>query len=86
VVLAAWIECASALRALASALHIFGDSQDVFALPTKHRALVSLRVWPDSRLMRLESIMATDARVELLAAEMLNRDDVKRRVPVRALG
>lgn len=36
--------------------------------------------------MFLESIVATDASVKLLAACVLDSDDVERRVPVCALG
>lgn len=35
--------------------------------------------------MRLERIVAADARVEFLAAEMLNSNDVERGVPMCAL-
>ena len=35
--------------------------------------------------MRLACIVTADACVELLAAEMLDGDDVKRGVPMRAL-
>ncbi len=85
-VFATRIECASALRALASAFHIFSDGQDMLALPTKHRTNISLIVRPDIRIVSFAGIVTTDARVELLAAEMLDGDDVEPRVPVGALG
>ena len=35
--------------------------------------------------MRFACVVATDACIELAAAEMLDGDDIERRVPVRAL-
>jgi hypothetical protein len=58
----------------------------MLALPTKHRTNISLIVWPDTRIVSFAGIVTTDARVELLAAEMLDGDDVEPRVPVGALG
>jgi hypothetical protein len=57
----------------------------MLALPTKHRLLVPLIFGPDARFVRLVHVVTTDARVEPLAAEVLDGDDVERRVPVRAL-
>jgi hypothetical protein len=57
----------------------------VFALPTEHRLLVPLGSWPDAGLMRLASVVTTDACVEFLAAEVLDGDDVEARVPMAAV-
>ena len=79
------IECASALCAFASAVHVFGNGQHMLALSAKHCALIPLCARPNVRLVRLTCIVATNTRVELLAAEMLDGDDVKRGMPMRAL-
>ena len=79
------IECASTLRALASAFHVLGDGQHMLALSAKHCAIISLFKGPNSRLVRLACIVTADARVEFLAAEMFDGDDVKRGVPMGAL-
>ena len=85
VVFAPRIECATALRAFASAVHVFRNGQDVFALPTKHCVHISLFVGPNPGSVRLACIVTADACVELLATEMLDGDDVKRGMPMRAL-
>lgn len=79
------IECASALRAFAPAIHVLGDTQNMLALSAKHRALISSRARPDIRFMRLACIVTTNARVKLLAAKMLDGDDVECGVPMGAL-
>ncbi|KAH9877982.1 hypothetical protein J1614_003199 [Plenodomus biglobosus] len=47
--------------------------------------LISFGKRPDSRFVIFKLIVAADACVELVAAEVLNGDDVKGRVPVGAL-
>ena len=84
-VLAPWIECACTSRTFASALHIFGNSQNVLALSAKYRTLVSSRKRPDKRHVCFAGIMTADAGVELLTAEVLDGDDVEWGVPVSAL-
>jgi hypothetical protein len=84
-ILASWIECACASRTFASALHVFGNGQNVLALPTKYRTLVSPRKRPETRLVWFAGVMTADTSVELLAAEVLDGDDVERRVPMSAL-
>lgn len=75
-VLAARIEPLSALRTTAPTAHVLVDSQDVFACSTNHGTLVSLVSRPHARLVRFTGIVAADAGVEFLAAEMLDGDDV----------
>jgi hypothetical protein len=80
-----WIEATPTLRTLTPTAHILIDRQHVSALPTKYRLLVPLGLGPDARLVRLAHVVTADAGVELLAAEVLNGDDVERRMPVSAL-
>jgi len=83
---AARVEPSRAPCALTSALQVFINAQQVFALTTHHSALVMLRKEPHGRLMLLESVVAAYTRVELEAARVADCDDVARRVPVCALG
>ena len=57
----------------------------MLALSAKYRTLISARKRPDKRHMWFAGVMTADASVELLTAEVLDGDDVERRVPVSAL-
>lgn len=76
-ILAPGVEVASTLRASASAFHVLLDTQHVLALSAKHCALVSSVAWPYTRLVVFTCIVTTDAGVELVAAVMLDGDDVE---------
>jgi hypothetical protein len=84
-VLAAWVESASTFGASAAAVEVLVHGQNMFALSTEHRILIPSCLGPDFSCMRLECIVTADARVELVAAEMLDGDDVEQRVPMCAL-
>lgn len=75
-VLAPWIKALSALRTFTSAGQVFLNAQDMLTGSTKHRFLGSLASWPHSRLVIFTRIMAADAGVKLLAAKVLDGDDV----------
>ena len=75
-VLASGIEALSAPGTTAPAVHVLIDTKDVLACSTKHRPFISLAFWPYTRLVNLTCIVAADASVELLAAEVLDGDDV----------
>lgn len=79
------IKALSALRTPTSALHVLVDAQDIFTRSAKHCLYVPLVPWPYAGLVGLLCIMAADAGVELLTAEVLDGNDVERRVPVGAL-
>jgi hypothetical protein len=85
-VLATGIECASTGYAFAPALHVFVHCQHVFTIPAQYGSFVSAMSWPHGRFVCLACVMATDAGVEFVAAEMLDGDDVEGRVPMNALG
>jgi hypothetical protein len=85
-VLAAGIECASTYYASAPALHVFVHRQYMVAIPAQHRFFVSAIPWPHSRFVCFACVMATDAGVEFVAAEMFDGDDIEWRVPMSALG
>ena len=57
----------------------------MLALSAKYRTLISARKRPDKRHMWFAGVMTADASVELSTAEVLDGDDVERRVPVSAL-
>lgn len=75
-VLASRIEAFSTLRTTASAVHILIDAQDVLTHPAKHCSFISLVSWPYTGLVGLLCIVTADAGVELLAAKVLDGDDV----------
>lgn len=85
-ILTPWIEPLPAPRTLASTPHVLVNTENVLASSTENSALVSRALGPHSRLVRFARIVAADACVELLAAEMLDGDYVKWGVPVGALG
>lgn len=85
-ILASRIERFATLSTFAPTAHVLLDSQDMLTRPTKHYSFVSLTHRPHIGLVGFTGIMATDAGVELLAAEVLNGDDVQWRVPMSALG
>ena len=85
VVFAPGIEAFSTLRTFASAAHVFVDTQYMLASSAKHHFVLFSIPWPDSRLVIFACVVAADASVELLAAKMLNGDNVQGRVPMAAL-
>jgi hypothetical protein len=85
VVLAPWIEATTTICTPAPTAHVLVNRQRVFALPTEHRLRVPLTFGPDARLVRLACVVTADARVKLLAAKVLDGDDVEGRMPVNAL-
>jgi hypothetical protein len=76
VILTARIEALSTPRTSTSAVHILVDAQNIFTRSAKHCLFVPLIPWPYAGLMGLLCIMAADAGVEFLAAEMFDGDDV----------
>lgn len=84
-VLASRVEPLPTIRTPASALHVLVDAQNMLARSTEHYLFVPLISWPRIRLVDLLCVVTADAGVELLAAEVLDGDDVQRRVPVRTL-
>jgi hypothetical protein len=78
VILAAWIEAPPTFRALAPILHVLINRQHMFALSTQHRLLVALSFGPNARFVHLACVVTTNARVKLLAAKVLDGDDVER--------
>jgi len=84
-ILAAWVKPTAALRALASTLHILIDGQHMLALATQHRHLLPQGAWPDAGVVWFGCVVASNARVELVAAKVLDGNDVERRMPVCAL-
>ena len=84
-VLAAWIECAPTHRASAPALHVLVHRQNMFALPAQHGSIVSAISRPQAGFVRFACVVAADACVEFVAAEMFDGNDVEGRVPMGAL-
>jgi hypothetical protein len=85
VVLTARVEPFPTFCTFTATVHIFLNAQHMLACSTKYRSLISLIPWPYTGLVGLASIVAADAGVKLLAAEMLDGDDVQWGMPVRAL-
>ena len=77
VIFAPRIEALSTSSTLAAAAHILVNTQDMLTRSTKHCFLFSLTSWPDARFVGLTGIVTADAGVELLAAKMLDGDDVQ---------
>jgi hypothetical protein len=86
VVFASRIKPFTAIGAPTPAIHVFLNAQDMLARSAQYCLFVSLASWPDARIVRFICIVAADAGVELLAAEVLDSDDVQWRVPVCTLG
>jgi hypothetical protein len=85
VVLAARIESASTGRAFASATHVLLHSQHMFTISAQYRSFVSAIARPHVRFVRLACVVAADACVEFVAAEMFDGNDVEGRVPMGTL-
>jgi hypothetical protein len=64
-------------RTLTPTFHILINPQHLSALPTQHRALIPHNSRPDARLVRFAYVVTADAGVELLAAEVLDGDNVE---------
>lgn len=84
-VLTSWIECASTCCAFAPTLHVPLHRQNMFTVPTQYRSFVSATPRPHIRFVRLACVVAADACVEFVAAEMFDGNDVEGRVPMRTL-
>lgn len=80
------IEALPTLSTTAPTIHILFDTEDMLAGATKHRIVASSTFRPDSRLVSLTRVVAADAGIVLLAAVVLDGDDVERRVPMGTLG
>jgi hypothetical protein len=83
--LAPRIEPAFASGAPAPTRHVLVYCQHMLAMPAQHCFLASPLARPNARFVRLTRVVAADARVELVAAEVLDGDDVEGRMPVGAL-
>ena len=79
------IEPASTSRALTSTSQILVDRQHIFACSTQYSLFIPPVLRPYPRLVRFACVVATDACIELIATEVLDGDDVERRVPMGAL-
>jgi hypothetical protein len=80
------IEPTPTLSAFTSTRHILLDAQHVITRSTQHRFLVSSITRPATRRVCLACVVAADACVKFATAEVLDGDDIERRVPVSALG
>jgi hypothetical protein len=76
-ILATRIEPAFAFGAPAPTRHVLVYCQHMLAMPAQHCFLASSLARPNPRCMRLTRNMAADARVELVAAKVLDGDDVE---------
>jgi hypothetical protein len=84
-VLTSWIERASTCCAFAPALHVLFHRQNMFTVPTQYRSFVSAIPRPHIKFVRLACVVAADASVEFVAAEMFDGNDVERRMPMHTL-
>lgn len=75
-IFASRIEALPTLGTAASAVHVLLDTEYVLASSTEHRPVVSLIFRPHGGLVSLTHIMAANAGIELLAAKVLDGDDV----------
>jgi hypothetical protein len=76
-ILAPWIERASTCGTFTSTLQVFVHCQYMLARTTKHRVLASSVTRPDVRLVRLAFVVAANARVEFVAAKVLDGNDIE---------
>jgi hypothetical protein len=76
-ILAPWIERAATCTALTPTLHVLVHCQDMLASTTEYYMLVSLITRPYTRFVVFAFVMAADARVEFVAAKVLDGDDVQ---------
>jgi hypothetical protein len=72
-------------RTSTSAFQVLLYRQLPFAFPTQHCHFIPFTLWPNARLVIFERIVAAYARVEFLAAEVFDGDDVEGGFPVRTL-
>jgi hypothetical protein len=80
------IESLLTLSTTAPTIHVLFDTEDMLAGATKHRIIASSTHRPDPRLVSFTRVVAADAGIVLLAAVVLDGDDIERRVPMGALG
>lgn len=80
-----WIKPTATICAHTTTSKVLVYTKHMLALPTQYCASISLRLWPDGRSVRLLSVVACNASVEFVAAEVLNGDYVQSAVVVCAL-
>jgi hypothetical protein len=71
------IEPAFASGAPAPTRHVLVYRQHMLAMPAQHCFFASSLARPNARFVRLTRVMAADARVEVVAAKVLDGDDVE---------
>lgn len=71
------IELLAAPCALAPTTHVLFDCKNMLTCSAKHSCLMSLVAGPGTRLVSLDFIVAADAGVEFIAAEMLDGNYVE---------
>lgn len=75
--LAPWVETTPTTCAFTTTIHVLSNTQNMSALPTKYSSHVSLAQGPCSRRMIFKLIVAADTGVELVAAKVLDGDDIE---------
>jgi hypothetical protein len=71
------VETTRTFCAFAATLHVLLNAQHMLALATEYGFFVPLAARPDSGFVILTCIVAANAGVELVAARMLDGDDIE---------
>jgi len=79
------IESTSTSCALTSTAQILLNCQNILACSTQHSLFIPPVLRPYPRIMRFACVVTANACIELVATEVLDGDDVERRVPMGAL-